>query len=180
MKSINEQLQPSLTRKNEEWELLLIRTLKHPIKDVWAALTESGQLPAWGPFATDRDLTSQGPVVLSHVNYSKEDVNRQGEVLTVEAPHLLVFKWGCDILRWELSESGSNTILSLRHRFTDDHMAPSLAAGWTLCLKGLTGILEGKSMPSMAGSNAVLYGWQELHDKFKKDFDVIMKSEGNL
>ncbi|MBA2941077.1 SRPBCC family protein [Paenibacillus sp. CGMCC 1.16610] len=171
MKPHGEDLMPILNRSDEEWVLILERTLKHPIEDVWAALTESDQLPAWGPFATDRDLVSTGPVVLSHVNHSEENVKRQGEVLTAEAPHLLVFKWGNDILRWELTSSSNNTVLILRHRFTDYHMAPSLAAGWTLCLKGLTGILDGKQMPSMAGSNAVLYGWQELHDEFKKMFE---------
>lgn len=109
------------------------------------------------------------------MNHSEEDVKRQGEVLTVEAPHLLIFQWGEDILRWELSTSENNTILILRHRFSDYQMAPSLAAGWTLCLRGLTGTLEGKQMPSMAGSNAVLYGWQELHDRFK----TFLKSEGD-
>lgn len=168
---IEEDSDPLLTRSDEEWILVLERTLQHPIEDVWAALTESEQLPAWGPFATDRDLVSTGPVSLSHVNYSEENVNRQGDVLTVEAPHLLIFKWGKDILRWELSSSDDNTILILRHRFNEYEMAPSLAAGWTLCLKGLTGILAGKQMPSMAGSNAVLYGWQELHDRYKKFFE---------
>ncbi|MDU0200811.1 SRPBCC family protein [Paenibacillus sp. MAH-36] len=175
MKPLDEEVMPILNHSDEEWVLILERTLKHPIEDVWAALTESDQLPAWGPFATDRDLVSTGPVALSHVNHAEENVKRQGEVLTVEAPHLLIFKWGNDILRWELSVSDNNTILILRHRFTDYQMAPSLAAGWTLCLKGLTGILEGKQMPSMAGSNAVLYGWQELHDEYKKLFE----SEGD-
>ncbi|MCY9660697.1 SRPBCC family protein [Paenibacillus chondroitinus] len=171
MKRHGEELMPILNRSDEKWVLILERTLKHPIEDVWAALTESDQLPAWGPFATDRDLVSTGAVTLSHVNHSEENVKRQGEVLTVEAPHLLIFKWGNDILRWELISSSNNTVLILRHRFTDYQMAPSLAAGWTLCLKGLTGILDGKQMPSMAGSNAVLYGWQELHDEFKKMFE---------
>jgi uncharacterized protein YndB with AHSA1/START domain len=169
MKPLDEELDPILTRSEEEWVLILERTLKHPIEDVWAALTESGQLPAWGPFATDRDLVSTGPVVLSHVNHR--------EVLAVEAPRLLIFKWGNDILRWELSSSDHNTLLILRHRFTEYEMAPSLAAGWTLCLKGLTGILEGKQMPSMAGSNAVLYGWQGLHDKYKKFFESNLTSD---
>jgi uncharacterized protein YndB with AHSA1/START domain len=177
MKPLDEELDPILTRSEEEWELILERTLKHPIEDVWAALTESGQLLAWGPFATDRDLVSTGPVVLSHVNNSEENVKRQGEVLAVEAPRLLIFKWGKDILRWELSSSDHNTLLILRHRFTEYEMAPSLAAGWTLCLKGLTGILEGKQMPSMAGSNAVLYGWQGLHDKYKKFFESNLTND---
>ncbi|MCC3372284.1 SRPBCC family protein [Cohnella sp. REN36] len=164
--------QPSLARVDGKWELVLERTLEHPIEEVWAALTESGQLPSWGPFAADRDLTEPGPVQLAHMNNPEEDERRKGEVLTVEAPRLLVFRWGRDILRWELSSIGSQTILILRHSFTDDRMAPSYAAGWHLCLIGLTGILAGKQMPSMTGSNAFRYGWKELHDQFAKLFEA--------
>ncbi|WP_165822546.1 SRPBCC family protein [Paenibacillus montanisoli] len=172
MKPTEELDHPALARMDGEWVLILQRTLEHPIENVWAALTESEQLPAWGPFAVDRDLTSTGPVALSHVNHAEENESRQGEVLTVQAPHLLIFKWGSDILRWELSSNEGKTVLILRHRFTDYAMASSMAAGWTLCLKGLTGILEGRQMPSMAGSNAYLYGWQELNDKYKILFEA--------
>lgn len=48
MKQLDEEFDPILTRSDEEWVLILERTLKHPIEDVWAALTESDQLPAWG------------------------------------------------------------------------------------------------------------------------------------
>lgn len=163
---------PSLARVDEKWELVLERTLAHPIEEVWAALTESGQLPAWGPFATNRDLTEVGPVQLKHMNGPEEDEQRQGEVLTVEAPRLLVFRWGKDVLRWELSAIGSRTLLILRHRFTDYEMAPSYAAGWHLCLKGLTGILAGEQMPSMTGCHAFRYGWKELHDQYAKLFEA--------
>lgn len=177
---------PELARVDDEWVLVLERTLGHPIGEVWAALTESGQLSSWGPFATDRDLNATGPVRLAHMNYPEEDERRQGEVLAVEAPCLLIFKWGDDVLRWELSESGSvdaskveagaATVLTLRHRFADYRMAPSYAAGWHLCLKGLTGILAGRQMPSMTGSKAFLYGWKELHDRYAELFGASLAS----
>ncbi|SFI48663.1 Uncharacterized conserved protein YndB, AHSA1/START domain [Paenibacillus sp. UNC496MF] len=169
----NERRLPSLNRAADgEWTLVLERELAHPIEDVWAALTEADQLPAWAPFAVDRNLDSAGPVALSHVNHEQEDATRQGEVLLAEAPRLLVFRWGSDTLRWELASDGSRTVLVLRHLFADRGMAPSYAAGWTLCLKGLTGTLDGKPMPSMAGSQAVRYGWQELYDEFKQRFET--------
>ncbi|WP_090793334.1 SRPBCC domain-containing protein [Paenibacillus sp. GP183] len=94
----------------------------------------------------------------------------QGYVLEVNAPHLLVFRWGADILRWELNGDGDMTVLVLRHRFADRQQAPSYAAGWHLCLEGLSGILNGKKMPSMAGHNAVKYGWKELYARYEEQF----------
>jgi hypothetical protein len=99
----------------------------------------------------------------------------RGEVLEVQAPQLLVFKWGPDILRWELSDGGDQTVLVLRHRFADRQQAPSYAAGWHLCLDGLSGTLAGKEMPSMVGHNAMKYGYQELYDRYAAQ---LFKNEG--
>lgn len=162
---------PRLTRDEGDWVLVLERTLEHPLEEVWAALTQAEQIPSWGPFTTDRDLTATGPVRLAHIDMPEEDA-RQGYVLEVNAPHLLVFRWGDDILRWELSVDGDKTFLVLRHRFADRQQAPSYAAGWHLCLNGLAGTLAGEKMPSMVGHNAVKYGWRELYDRYAEQFGI--------
>ncbi|KIL37812.1 hypothetical protein SD70_30520 [Gordoniibacillus kamchatkensis] len=162
---------PRLMQEDGDWVLVLERMLEHPREEVWAALTEAGQIPSWGPFTTDRDLTATGPVRLAHINMPEEDV-KQGYVLEVSAPHLLVFRWGTDILRWELHGEGDNTVLVLRHRFADRKQAPSYAAGWHLCLDGLIGVLAGKDMPSMVGHNAMKYGWNELYAKYAEQLGV--------
>lgn len=155
---------------SNDWELILTRTLDHPCEEVWTALTRADELVHWGPFKPDRDLTDVGPVRLTHMNNPQEDV-KQGFVLEVQPPHLLVFRWGVDILRWELEEVGNTTRLTLRHRFSDRRLAPSYAAGWHLCLKGLTGTLAGAAVPSMVGSNAAKYGYKELYREYERKFD---------
>ena len=160
---------PYLIQENGEWILVLERSLEHPIEDVWAALTKAEQISNWGPFTADRDLTTVGAVKLAHINASEAD-EMQGDVLEVNPPHLLILRWGPDILRWELSGEGDRTVLILRHHFAKHQDAPSYAAGWHLCLKGLTGTLSGEKMPSMAGENALKYGWQELYEQYSKQF----------
>ena len=156
---------PSLTPDGSEWVLVLERSLRHPIGEVWSALTEADQIPRWGPFSTDRNLTAIGEVKLLHINYPERE-EMQGKVLEVHAPSLLVFRWGEDVLRWELREQGDHTVLVLRHRFADRQQAPSYSAGWHLCLDGLSGILAGKEMPSMVGLHAANYGYEELYAKY--------------
>jgi hypothetical protein len=102
-----------------------------------------------------------------------EEDEKQGYVLEVNPPYLLVFRWGDDILRWELSDDGDKTILVLRHRFADRNQAPSYAAGWHLCLDGLVGTLAGKKMPSMVGHHAIKYGWRELYERYSEQFEII-------
>lgn len=160
---------PYLIQEDGEWILVLERPLEHPLEDVWAALTKSEQIHKWGPFTADRDLTTIGAVRLALIDAPEAD-EMQGYVLEVNAPHLLILRWGHDILRWELSGDGDKTALTLRHRFANYQDAPSYAAGWHLCLKGLTGTLAGEKIASMVGENALKYGWQELYEQYSKQF----------
>ena len=142
---------PYLIQEDGNWILVIERSLEHPLEDVW-------------------DLTTTGAVRLAHIDLPEAD-ERQGYVLKVNAPHLLILRWGSDILRWELSGDGDKTVLILRHRFANYQDAPSYAAGWHLCLKGLTGTLAGEKMPSMVGENAFKHGWKELYEQYSKKFE---------
>lgn len=175
--NVNDSGNPQLGRDGDDWVLVLTRTLEHSLAEVWSALTDAEQLPAWAPFKTDRDLTAVGAVRLEHIDMPEEDI-KQGSVLEVNAPHLLVFRWGDDILRWELSDNGERTTLILYHRFADRKQAPSYAAGWHLCLDGLIGLLAGKRIPSMAGHNAYNYGYNELYAQYAKQLGIEPESQG--
>lgn len=96
---------PKLMQEQEDWVLVLKRVLNHPPEKVWDALTRADQVPKWGPFSADKDLTEVGAVRLKHIN-TPEAEEMEGYVLEVNAPHLLVFRWGADILRWELAALG--------------------------------------------------------------------------
>ncbi|WP_274652995.1 SRPBCC family protein [Paenibacillus humicola] len=160
-----------LSEQDGGWVLVLTRTLEHPREEVWNALTRADRIPDWGPFTTDRDLTAAGPVKLAHIDMPEaEEV--EGFVLEAEAPRLLVFKWGTDILRWELKDEGERTLLVLRHRFADRPQAPSYAAGWHLCLDGLAGTLAGEKLPSMVGRQAMKHGWQELYERYAEKLGI--------
>ncbi|MUG23753.1 hypothetical protein GNQ08_15275 [Paenibacillus macerans] len=166
---------PKLMQEQEDWVLVLERVLNHPPEKVWDALTRADQVSKWGPFSTDKDLTEVGPVRLKHIN-TPEAEEMEGYVLEVNAPYLLVFRWGADILRWELAAlDRGKTTLVLRHRFAERKQAPSYAAGWHLCLDGLAGTLAGEQMPSMVGEEALKYGWQELYEVYEEKLGIRTK-----
>lgn len=165
--SINARLIP----QDDAWVLVLERALEQSVQQVWAALTLAEMISSWGPFSTDRDLTATGTVHLSHIDRPEVD-ERQGAVLEVSAPDLLVFQWGSDVLRWELRDDEDGTLLILQHCFADRSNAPSYAAGWHLCLEGLAGRLAGKEMPSMVGENALNHGWQALYVQYAKQLGI--------
>jgi hypothetical protein len=62
-----------------------------------------------------------------------------GEVLEVDEPHRLVYTWGEETLRFELSSLGGGTRLVLINEL-DPGGAARNAAGWDTCLDRLTGI----------------------------------------
>jgi hypothetical protein len=45
-------------------------------------------------------------------------------------------------------------------------MLATAAAGWHLCLRVAEHLLDGDPIPPIRGSQALEYGWQELHDAY--------------
>lgn len=174
--SPSEQLDPHLAPEREEWVLVISRRLPHSPDQVWAALTEADQLSAWGPFLTDRGLGSPGRVRLTRRDVG-DPTTIEGYVHTADRPRLLVYDWEGGTLRWELTDDGDGTRLTLRHRFADQARAPSFAAGWHLCLDSLVGLLAGQPTPSFVGDSACAHGWSELYDHYTQH---LMTRRGDL
>lgn len=149
------------------WTLVLTRELRHAPAMVWAALTEPGQLEAWAPFTTDRDLGSPGDATLTMVDGEvREDM--PATVVRAEVPRLLEYTWGPDLLRWELEPTAAGTRLTLRHQTADPDMVPKLAAGWHLCLVVAERLLDGNPIGPIRGRDATNYGWDDLNEAYAK------------
>lgn len=92
---------------------------------------------------------------------TSEDV--AASVIRAERPTLPEYTWGPDLLRWELTATGSGTRLVLHHTVNDRDWAPKVAAGWHLCLDVADRLLDGNPMPPIRGTDAVNHGWNELN-----------------
>jgi uncharacterized protein YndB with AHSA1/START domain len=155
----------------DRWTLVFVRDLRHPPEKVWAALVEPAQLREWAPFTTDRDLGSVGDATLTMVDGDmSEDV--PASVHHAEAPTLLEYTWGADLLRWELAATGSGTRLTLRHTVQDQGLLPKIAAGWHLCLTVAEHLLDGQPIGPIRGADARNYGWDELHDAYARKLAI--------
>jgi uncharacterized protein YndB with AHSA1/START domain len=146
--------------------LVFVRDLRHPPEAVWAALTEPGQVGAWAPYTTDRDLGAVGPATLTMID-GDTAVPMDSEVLRAEPPALLEYRWGGDLLRWELAPTGTGTRLTLRHTVTDPDTAPMVAAGWHICLAVADRLLAGHPVGPIRGRDALDHGWEELRDRYR-------------
>ncbi len=87
-----------------------------------------------------------------------------------DPPHLLEYTWGADLLRWELTPSGTGTRLTLRHTLADRDMDAMVAAGWHLCADVLQRLLDGEPVSAIRGRDAMNHGWPELRDRYAAEF----------
>lgn len=108
---------------------------------VWQALTEPEQLRSWFPseVEVDGDEWKAGASVTFRFPPEVIDLTLTGEVLEVDEPRLLVFTWGEETLRFELSADAGGTRLVLVDELPANAAARN-AAGWETCLDRLAGI----------------------------------------
>jgi uncharacterized protein YndB with AHSA1/START domain len=117
------------------------RHLSDPPDVVWRALTERDQLRSW--FPSDVILSGARWEVGAAITFpfppEVMDLTLTGEVLEVDEPKVLVFTWGEDTLRFELSPEGDGTRLVLIDELPPAGAARN-AAGWEQCLDRLQGL----------------------------------------
>ena len=147
------------------WTLVFVRDLEHPPAAVWAALTDPAEIDRWAPFAASRDLGRTGDATLTTVDGDRRD-DLPARVRRAEAPAVLEYTWGDDLLRWELTPTGAGTRLTLRHTMADPGYGAMTAAGWHLCAVQLGKLLGGEPVRAVRGSAAMDHGWQDLRDAY--------------
>ena len=157
-------------KEGEQWELVVVRNLRHSPDKVWRALTEPEHLKEWSPFDADGSLARPGAKVkLTTVNAPKPHVT-ETVVERAEPNKSLVFNWGGNQMRWELEPSGTGTRLTLWTSI-NRHFIAMGAAGWHVCLDVLDHLLAGDPIGRIAGPDAMkVPGWQELHAEYAKQF----------
>ena len=139
------------------------RALPHPREKVWRALTEPSHLAAWFPTSIEGEPAAGARLRFSFPEGEGDDFD--GEMIAYEPPALLEVRWGSDTLRFELEESGPNTILILTDTFDDVGKAARDAAGWHACLDVLEYELSGTAAPWTPTER-----WSDVHDGYVASF----------
>jgi uncharacterized protein YndB with AHSA1/START domain len=158
-------LDGTLRETNGGHELRFERHLKHPVEEVWAALTEPERLVAWLAQA-EVELAPGGRVQLTWLN--SPSVAR-GTVTAFDPPRLV--EYSTDIhgrLRWELQPEGHGCLLTFTCTLADnikEHLARNLA-GWHVHLDHLADALEGHTVDWPRWTEDYMGRWTEYHDRY--------------
>lgn len=162
-------VEATLHPDNLNWTLHMHRTFPQDQNAVWDAITKADLVGQWMPFRPHGDFVATGDVWLTPTDGGNEDM--EGNVLNVNAPASLRYRWGTDELRFELTPGDKGTTLDFAHTFDDRNSAAKIAAGWHICFGALHLLLAGKDVPSVVGQNAMNYGWEELEREYSALFE---------
>jgi uncharacterized protein YndB with AHSA1/START domain len=147
------------------------RRLAHPQQKVWRALTEDTHLAEWFPTTIEGQRAAGAPLHFSFRQGEGEPFN--GEMLAFDAPTLMELRWAGDVLRFELSEHGSDCVLDLTVTFSEYAKAARDGAGWHACLEQLGLVCDGAPSPGKPADR-----WREVHRSYVERFGPAASALG--
>jgi uncharacterized protein YndB with AHSA1/START domain len=98
------------------------RHLPHPVETVWAALTDPAERAAWfGETVIDARVGGTIEMVATDPPAAVDAKRMTGRILVWDPPHVLEHEWRQRIVedgvvRYELVEDGTGTLLTFTHR----------------------------------------------------------------
>lgn len=135
-----------------------IRQLDHPIKKVWAMLTENDKLQQWFNELTIEELRKGGTI-----SFNMGDGNfEKMEILEYEEGKLLGFEWAEDQVTFQLQGDHDSTTLTMIEKIK--RITPQTAkdlAGWHVCLDVIKALLDGKAI-------ARTTEWEKEYPEYKR------------
>jgi uncharacterized protein YndB with AHSA1/START domain len=147
---------PGLLQADGELATLLFRRLlRHPIHDVWAAITERDQVEAWGLVKVTREDLPGGRIEMEYSN----GIHATGRVLEWSPPRAYEYEWNVppgpnlpsgevSVVRWELSRTEGGTLVVLSHRRLSRPTAQVFARGLKTFLDRLAALMDGTPLPA--------------------------------
>ena len=146
-------MEATLEQDGPRYTLLVERRLAHAPEKVWRVLTERELLKQWFPCDVEGEWRVGAELRFIFLHGEGEglsDEELRGEVLSVEQPRLIEFRWGTHLLKLELTPDADGCRLRLSENFEDPSLGARNAAGWEMCLENLDLLIEGASLVKFA------------------------------
>ena len=159
----------SLSKDGPRHSLRFERQLPHSTDKVWRVLTERELLKQWFPSEIVGEWTAGAKLEFpleGLVAAAATEEDYHGEVLSAEPPRLLEFRWGRDILRYELRPAGDGCRLIFVHSFEDKSTAARNAAGWEMCFANMDSALA-----AQAPAEFDMEPWGVLFERYVAEFE---------
>jgi len=140
--------------ERENASVVFRRLLRHPIQEVWAAVTDPKKIEVWFMVKVTRVDAPGGALEMMHPG----GVHATGRVLEWRPPRTYEYEWNIppgpnvpagetSIVRWELTPADGGTLLVLTHRKLTRPTAETFVRGLKDFLDRLSAELDGKPLP---------------------------------
>jgi uncharacterized protein YndB with AHSA1/START domain len=131
-------------------DLVITRSFRAPIDDVWAHVTQSEKTARWfGPWEGD---AGPGKTVRLQLAFEKGQPWTNVLIEACEAPHRLAVQMKDDHGDWRialtLTQTGDTTELRFSQPLSDPSSVGDIGPGWEYYLDMLAAAREGKPLPS--------------------------------
>ncbi len=161
----------SFERKGGQWRLRFVRLLAAPPKTVWRAFVEPELVGLWFPTSIEGALIPGSALRFSFDRLALDDFD--GEVLGVEEPVQLSFRWGTDLLFFELDDEHSpGTRLTMSAVIAERGRGARDGAGWHESLAHLERIWSPRSAETDRDS------WAEIYPSYVEAFGPAASTIG--
>jgi uncharacterized protein YndB with AHSA1/START domain len=131
-------------------DLILTRTFRAPIDDVWTSVTESESTARW--FGSWEGDAGPGKTVRLQLVHEKGQPWTNVMIEKCEAPRYLAVTTKDDFGEWRLdltlTQTGDTTELRFVHHLSDRKLAGDTGPGWEYYLDMLVAAREGNALPS--------------------------------
>ncbi|MFJ7933374.1 SRPBCC domain-containing protein [Sporosarcina sp. NPDC096371] len=137
------------------------RTIKHPVMNVWAMLTDNKELEKWFQELRVGELRKGGFMEFDMSEGRFEKL----EILAYAEQAILEFDWFGDVVRFELHPKQVGCLVIFQKNFNaiTDQAIKDLT-GWHVCLNVIESLLDGKPIHSRADE------WNKWH----KEYELVM------
>jgi uncharacterized protein YndB with AHSA1/START domain len=146
-----------LEQSGESWRLRFVRDFDQSVKRLWSALTDPEEMTRWFPMRIVGMIEPGAKLRFEHPAVPTFD----GEVLAYEPPRVLEFRWGPDVLRFEIQQTPNGCTLIFTDTFGEYGKAARDAAGWHECLDSLNDFVSGTTSEWSVGQR-----WAEVHPSY--------------
>ena len=140
---------PKATGRIAGDDLILTRTFRAPIADVWASVTESERCARW--YGRWEGEPGPGKTIRLQMLFEKGEPCTRYKIDAYEAPrHLVVSSTSEDYpitIDVKLEETAGVTTMTFVHQKVDRKLAGDFGAGWEYYLDGLVASRDGQPMP---------------------------------
>ena len=161
----------TLTKDGERFTLRFERRFSHSAADVWRVLTERELMRQWFPCDVEGGWEPGAALKFTFFHGEGDglpDAHRDGEVIAVDEPRLLEFRWWINDYHIELDGNDDGCGLVFCDSFEDGTEAARTAVGWDFCLANFEYLLNGDDVVSFDSST-----WDKEQSVYAAKFEAV-------